>query len=286
MNKGKLQQYVSLMRLDKPTGIFLLLWPTYWAIYLASSGQLESRIVILFTLGTFLMRSAGCVINDVCDSDIDKLVARTKDRPVTTGRISKKTALILFVLLSLLALMCLIPLNMLTKKLSLVAILLTLTYPLMKRFFKAPQLYLGIAFSFGIIMAYATVLNEVPWAAWVLYVANVFWTLGYDTVYAISDKPDDVKLNIHTLAITLGRYDVFGVMFFYTCFLGLMMVVGLVYKMTYPYWVSWIITATLMARQYFKIKGRDRQLCYLAFLQNKWFGFIILLGVMLHYWNI
>ncbi|MBN3859124.1 4-hydroxybenzoate octaprenyltransferase [Neisseriaceae bacterium PsAf] len=285
MNKIKLQQYASLMRLDKPTGTLLLLWPTYWAIWLASAGQPQWQIIILFTLGTFFMRSAGCVINDIYDSDIDKQVERTKDRPVTTGKVSKREALILFTVLCLLALMCLIHLNRLTKELSLVAVFLTLTYPLMKRFFKVPQFYLGLAFSFGIIMAYAAILNEVPWVAWILYVANIFWTLGYDTVYAIADKPDDLKLNIHTSAITLGRYDVIGVMFFYACFLSLMIVVGLEYELTYPYWLAWLLTTILMGLQYPKIKNRDRDLCYQAFLQNKWFGFIILLGIVLHYWN-
>lgn len=276
----KFRQYANLMRLDKPTGTLLLLWPTYWAIWFANNSDVNWDIIALFTLGTVLMRSAGCVINDILDSDVDRQVERTKSRPIAIGKISKTEALILCLILCLLALLCLIPLNFLTKKLSLIAIFLTFTYPLMKRFFKVPQLYLGATFSFGIVMAYAAILREIPSFAWILYVANITWIIAYDTVYAIVDKLDDMKLNLYSSAIFFGKYDVIAVMFFYACFIGLMMVVGAHYAMGVCYWCALCITSILMYLQYPKIKTKDRMMCYQAFLQNKWFGFIIFMGIV------
>ena len=278
--QGRWQDYLLLARVDKPTGTLLLLFPTYWALWLASEGSLSPFYFFLFTIGTFSMRSAGCIINDISDSDIDKYVERTKDRPVTAGYISKKQALLTAALVCFIAFLCLLPLNWLSWKLSLVALFLCCTYPRMKRFFSIPQLYLGFAFSFGIIMAYAAVLNTVPRVSWLIYLATIFWTVGYDTVYAISDKPDDLKLSIKSSAITFGRYDVTAVMICYTLFLVLMMVVGYLYALKIYYWLSLWAVALLMIRQYPRIRNHDRLACYQAFLQNKWFGLLIWFGIV------
>lgn len=278
--QGRWQDYLLLARIDKPTGTLLLLFPTYWALWLASHGSLSIFYFCLFTIGTFSMRCAGCIINDISDSDIDKYVKRTKDRPITAGRISKKQALLAFALFCLISFLCLFPLNWLSWKLSLLALFLTCTYPMMKRFFSIPQLYLGFAFSFGIIMAYAALLNTVPKVGWLIYLATIFWIVGYDTVYAISDKPDDLKLSIKSSAITFGRYDVVAVMICYAIFLALMVVVGYLYTLKIYYWLSLGIVSLLMIRQYPLIRNHDRLACYQAFLQNKWFGLLIWFGIM------
>lgn len=274
------RDYLLLARIDKPTGTLLLLFPTYWALWLASRGSLSVFYFFLFTIGTFSMRSAGCIINDMSDSDIDKYVERTKDRPITAGRISKKQALLAFALFCFIGFVCLFPLNWLSWKLSLVALFLACTYPVMKRFFPIPQLYLGFAFSFGIIMAYAALLNTVPKVGWLIYLATVFWVVGYDTVYAISDKPDDLKLSVKSSAITFGRYDVAAVMICYALFLILMVVVGYLYTLKIYYWLSLGVVLLLMIRQYPRIRNHDRLACYQAFLQNKWFGLLIWFGIM------
>ena len=188
----RLDVYIRLMRADKPIGTLLLLWPTYWALWLASDGIPDLAVLVAFTIGTFLMRSAGCVINDFADRDFDGAVERTKNRPFAQGRVKKKEALLLTAFLCLLAALCLIPLNHLTWLMSLPALFLALTYPFTKRFFPIPQLYLGLAFSFGIPMAFAAVVGNVPFEAWILFAANVFWTIAYDTVYALADKEDDL----------------------------------------------------------------------------------------------
>ncbi|MFH4355868.1 MAG: 4-hydroxybenzoate octaprenyltransferase [Neisseriaceae bacterium] len=277
------RSYIQVARLDKPIGIFLLLFPTYWALWLASGGPPNVKILVLFTLGTVFMRSAGCIINDICDSDIDSQVERTRARPLSTGQLNKKEALKLLIAFLFFAALCLFPLNSLTRGLSLVALFLALSYPLTKRFFQLPQLYLGISFSFSIPMAYAAVLNQIPLQAWVLFLANIAWIIGYDTVYAIADKPDDVKLSIHSSAITFGSHDVTAVLFFYILFVGLLVVVGCQNALGLPFWLALMVAVGLLSWQYPKIRFRNRQDCYRAFVSGQYVGLVIWVGILLHY---
>ena len=281
----KLQVYGRLMRVEKPIGTLLLLWPTYWALLIASDGSPDWLMVLVFTLGTFLMRSAGCVINDYADRDIDGAVARTKNRPFAMGQVGKKEALLLTLVLCLLAVLCLLSLNTLTWWMSLPAVFLALTYPFTKRFFPIPQLYLGFAFSFGVPMAFAAETNAVPALAWLIFTANVLWTIAYDTCYAMADKEDDLKLgNIKTSAITFGDHDVTAVMICHGLFVFLMALVGWDIDATWPYWLALIVTMVMQYWQYTQIKGRDRQKCFEIFLKNNRIGWVISLGLLLHYW--
>ena len=281
----KLQVYGRLMRVEKPIGTLLLLWPTYWALLLASDGSPDWLMVFVFTLGTFLMRSAGCVINDFADRDIDGAVARTKARPFAQGQVSKKEALLLTAALCLVSLLCLLPLNTLTWWMSLPAVFLAVTYPFTKRFFPIPQLYLGFAFSFGVPMAFAAETNSVPALAWLIFSANVLWTIAYDTCYAMADKEDDLKLgNIKTSAITFGEQDVNAVMLCHALFVVLMAIVGWNIDATWPYWLSLLVTVAMQCWQYTQIKGRDRQKCFEIFLKNNRIGLVICVGLILHYW--
>lgn len=281
--KQKLQVYGRLMRVEKPIGTLLLLWPTYWALWIASDGHPDWWIVLAFTLGTFLMRSAGCVINDYADRDIDGAVARTKARPFAQGQVTQKEALLLTAALCLIAGLCLLPLNTLTWWMSLPAVFLAITYPFTKRFFPIPQLYLGFAFSFGIPMAFAAETNAVPFLAWLLFSANVIWTIAYDTCYAMADKEDDLKLNIKTSAITFGDYDVAAVMLCHAVFIILMAVVGLQIGAIWTYWLALAASVAHQYWQYTQIKSRDRQKCFEVFLKNNRIGLMVFIGLVLHY---
>lgn len=279
----RLSVYGRLMRVEKPIGTLLLLWPTYWALWIASEGSPDWLIVFVFTLGTFLMRSAGCVVNDYADRDIDGAVARTKNRPFALGQVSKKEALLLTAGLSVVAALCLLPLNTLTWWMSLPALFLAVTYPFTKRFFPIPQLYLGFAFSFGIPMAFAAETNAVPVLAWLIFTANVFWTIAYDTCYAMADKEDDLKLNIKTSAITFGQYDVQAVVVCHAIFMLLMVAVGVIIGAVWPYWLALLICVGMQYWQYTQIKGRDRQKCFEIFLKNNRIGLVIFIGLLLSY---
>jgi 4-hydroxybenzoate polyprenyltransferase len=220
--KEKLDLYEKLMRLDKPIGILLLLWPTLWALWIASRGQPGWMLTGIFVLGTELMRSAGCVINDYADRDFDRHVERTKERPLTAGRVSVREALALAAGLTLCAGLLILPLGKLVWALACVAVFLAVSYPFTKRFFAIPQAYLGIAFGFGIPMAYSAVQGRVPEVAWWLLVANIFWAIAYDTEYAMVDRDDDLKIGIKTSAITFGQFDVAAVMLCYGIALGIL----------------------------------------------------------------
>jgi len=228
---NKLQLYARLVRLDKPIGSLLLLWPTLCALWLASNGHPDPLLVVIFSIGTVLMRSAGCAINDFADRDFDRHVKRTAERPLTSGQISAREALSIAVVLALISYALILPLNALTQQLSVLAVVVAGTYPYFKRFFALPQAYLGIAFGFGIPMAYAAVQNTVPLEAWLLLVANVFWALAYDTEYAMVDRDDDLLIGIRTSAITFGRFDVMAVMLSYGIHLILVGVVGYRYQL-------------------------------------------------------
>ena len=222
----KLDAYERLLRLDKPIGILLLLWPTLWALWIASRGMPDWIILLIFITGTVLMRSAGCVMNDIADRKFDGLVERTKNRPLATGEVSVKEAYLLAAGLSLLAFLLVLQLNQTTVFLSFAALFLAATYPFTKRFLAIPQAYLGIAFGFGIPMAFAAVENHIPPVAWILMLANLLWTIAYDTEYAMVDRDDDVKIGIKSSALLFGQYDVFAVMMSYVAMFGLMIYEG------------------------------------------------------------
>ena len=282
--RERLDLYEKLMRLDKPIGTLLLLWPTLWALWLSSAGRPDWMLVWVFALGTLLMRSAGCVINDFADRDFDQHVERTRERPLTTGQVSSREALALFSLLCLAS----FALVLLLRKplliwLSFAAFFLAATYPLTKRFFAIPQAYLGVAFGFGIPMAYAAQLGEVPAQAWWLLLANVFWAVAYDTEYAMVDRNDDLKIGIKTSAITFGRFDVAAVMLCYAATLALIAWVGSTYALGWPFYSALAIAAGIMGVHYTWIRGRERMACFKAFLHNNWVGGIIFAGIALDF---
>lgn len=279
----KIDAYERLMRLDKPIGILLLLWPTLGALLIASDGKPDWIIVLIFVTGTVLMRSAGCVMNDIADHQYDGLVERTQHRPIPTNAVSKKEAYVLAVVLSLLALGLVSQLNALTVKLSIVAFFLAATYPLTKRFFAMPQAYLGVAFGFGIPMAFAAINNDIPQVAWVLLLANVFWAIAYDTEYAMVDREDDLKIGIKSSAITFGRFDVIAVMICYVAALLLLVVAGFMEHLGLPYYLGLTIAAGVVVHHYLLIKTRVRTRCFQAFLGNNWLGLAVFLGLTTHY---
>jgi 4-hydroxybenzoate polyprenyltransferase len=280
---NRLQLYLRLVRLDKPIGTLLLLWPTLAALWLASGGVPDWRLLVIFTLGTFLMRSAGCAINDFADRDIDKYVKRTAERPLTTGRIRAWEAVTIAAVLALLAFLLILPLNALTKQLAVAAVVIAGTYPYFKRFFAIPQAYLGIAFGFGIPMAFAAVQGTVPAVAWALLLANVFWAIAYDTEYAMVDRDDDLKIGIKTAAITFGRFDVMAVMLCYALTLGLIMVSGWQFGLGAWFHAGLLAAATMAAYHYTLIRDRDRMRCFAAFRHNNWLGAAIFAGIALDY---
>ena len=279
----RLSHYEKLMRLDKPIGILLLLWPTLWAQWLASSGHPDWLILSIFAVGVVLMRSAGCVINDYADRDFDPHVARTRERPLAAGKVSAREALLLAAGLSLLAFLLILPLNALVLKLSVVALFLAASYPFTKRFFAIPQAYLGIAFGFGIPMSYAALWGEVPSEAWVLLAANIFWAIAYDTQYAMVDREDDLKIGIKTSAITFGRYDLVAIAVCYAATLGLLGWVGVQREMGWAYTGGLAVAAAIAAYHMRLIRQRDPQQCFRAFLHNTWFGAAVFGGIVLHF---
>jgi len=279
----RLHLYLQLTRLNRPIGILLLLWPTLWGLWFAGAGHPAWLIVFIFVLGTVLMRSAGCVINDYADRDIDKHVKRTKDRPLTTGKVSTREALLLAAGLALLAFVLILPLNNLTLLLSVPAVFLAASYPFTKRFFAIPQAYLGIAFGFGIPMAFAATQGSVPLLAWVLMLANVFWAIAYDTEYAMVDRDDDIHLGIHSSALLFGKYDVIAVMVCYAITLALLAVAGLMAGLGVAYFLGLIIAEGIAFYHYSLIKDRSRETCFKAFLHNTWFGGAVFAGLLLDY---
>lgn len=273
--------YAKLIRLDKPIGSLLLLWPTLCALWLASAGKPDWSLVAIFSIGTVLMRSAGCAINDFADRDFDRHVKRTAERPLTAGHIQPWEAVMVAVVLALLSLVLIQPLNLLTKQLSIFAVLIAASYPYFKRFFALPQAYLGIAFGFGIPMAYAAVLNTVPLECWVLLLANVFWALAYDTEYAMVDRDDDLRIGIRTSAITFGRYDVLAVMLCYAISLALIAAVGLHLGLGKGFLLGILAAAGIAVYHWTLIRGRDRMQCFAAFRHNNWLGAAVFAGVVL-----
>jgi 4-hydroxybenzoate polyprenyltransferase len=281
--EARLDAYERLLRLDKPIGTLLLLWPTLWAVWLASRGQPGIDIVAIFCVGTLLMRSAGCAVNDYFDRGFDRHVARTRERPVAAGEIPPAEALVLAALLAAAAFGLVLTLNRLALALSFVGLAIAVTYPLTKRFFALPQLYLGIAFGFGIPMAYAALQNRLPPECWVLLAANVCYAFAYDTEYAMVDRDDDAKIGMHTSALTLGRHDVAGVMLAYAGMLALLAWVGQMAQLGWAYYTGLALAAGMMGYHFRLIRGRTREGCFRAFRHNNWVGAAVFCGIAAHY---
>ena len=282
--RERLDLYEKLMRLDKPIGILLLLWPTLWALWLSSLGKPDWIVVWVFILGTVLIRSAVCVINDYADRDFDRHVERTRERPLTAGKVSTKEALALFAVLSLCAFALVLMLgNPLVIWLSLPALFLAVSYPFTKRFFALPQAYLGVAFGFGIPMAYAAQLGSVPAEAWWLLLANVFWAIAYDTEYAMVDREDDLKIGIKTSAITFGRFDVAAVMICYTAMLLIIGWMGRALHLGWAFYAGLAVAAGIFGLHFTWIRGRERAACFKAFLHNNWVGAAIFAGIVVDF---
>jgi 4-hydroxybenzoate polyprenyltransferase len=279
----KLALYFYLIRADKPIGILLLLWPTLWALWMAAGGAPDGTILFIFILGTALMRSSGCAVNDYADRDFDKHVKRTAGRPVTSGRIKGWEALTVAAVLALAAFLLVIPLNTLTKQLSVLALIIAGSYPYFKRFFAIPQAYLGIAFGFGIPMAFAAITGAVPAVAWWLLAANVFWAVAYDTEYAMVDRDDDIKIGMRTSAITFGRFDVAAVMLCYGVALAIDLVCGWALGLRWCFVGGIVVAAAIALYHYTLIRDRDRMKCFAAFRHNNWLGAAIFIGVALDY---
>ena len=280
---ARLPLYLRLIRMDKPIGSLLLLWPTLNALWIASNGRPSPMLLVIFVVGTILMRSAGCAINDYADRDFDRYVKRTESRPLTSGKIRAWEALAIAAGLSVVSFLLILPLNALTKELSVAALFVAGSYPFTKRFFAIPQAYLGIAFGFGIPMAFAAVQNHAPMIAWVMLAANVFWSVAYDTEYAMVDRDDDIKIGIRTSALTFGRFDVAAVMLCYAVTLGIYAVLGATLHFGWVFWAGWAGALGCALYHYTLIRGRERMPCFKAFLHNNWLGGVLFAGIAAHY---
>jgi 4-hydroxybenzoate polyprenyltransferase len=279
---ARLDAYEKLMRLDKPIGILLLLWPTLWALWLGNRETPDWRLLLIFVVGTILMRSAGCALNDWADRDFDRHVERTKDRPLASGLIKPWEALVIAAVLALVAfLMVATKLNELTIKLAVIAVVLAAVYPFTKRFFVIPQAWLGIAFGFGIPMAFAAQLDRVPVAGWLIFAANFFWVIAYDTEYAMVDRADDAKLGLKTSALFFGEYDVIAVMSGYAAFLVTFALVGVFWAYGKYFYLGLAAASAICVYHYFLIRGRTREGCFKAFRHNHWIGLVIFIGIFL-----
>jgi 4-hydroxybenzoate polyprenyltransferase len=281
--KARWDQYIRLMRLDRPIGIYLLLWPTLWALVIAGDGKPNLMIVMVFIAGVVLMRSAGCVINDIADRKVDPLVERTKDRPLASGKASTKEALWLFIVICLLAFSCVLLLNTLTVLLSLVAVILAIIYPFMKRYTYLPQIFLGLAFGWAVPMAFAAQVNTVPPVAWLLLTATVLWAVAYDTMYAMVDREDDLQVGVKSTAILFGEADRLIIGLVQLTMLITLWLVGREIEMGLYYYLGIAIVAGFSLYQQYLIKDRDVFYCFKAFKNNNWVGIVILIGLLCHY---
>ena len=279
----KFKLYLDLIRWNRPAGWLLLLWPSLAALWVAEGGFPGWHLIAVFTLGTILMRSAGCCINDVADRDFDKHVKRTANRPVTSGRIGTREALGVGAVLALCAFGLVLTTNQATIFWSFAALAVTLVYPYAKRFVSMPQAVLGVAFSFGIPMAFAAVQGQVPLLAWALLLGNLFWVLAYDTEYAMVDRDDDLRIGMKTSAITLGKLDVPAIMVFYVAYLWIWAWLLDAHRQGLGFWLAWLVSVGQVVWHYFLIRHRTREGCFKAFRLNHWLGFSVFLGVVLSY---
>jgi 4-hydroxybenzoate polyprenyltransferase len=282
--KDRAYHYALLMRMDRPIGTFLLLWPTLWALWIAGEGQPDGWITTVFVLGVVLMRSAGCVINDYADRDIDPHVARTQNRPIAAGKVTPKEALILFGVLCLLAFILVLTLNGLTIALSVVGAILAAIYPFMKRVTYLPQVFLGLAFGWAVPMAFAAQTGEVPVVAWLLLTATVLWATAYDSMYAMVDREDDLAIGVKSSAILFGDADRVIIGMFQGLFLLTMWVVGNKLDLGLLYFLGLLGATALGIYQQYLIFEREPEGCFKAFLNNNWFGVAIFMGLVLHFW--
>ena len=276
----RLDAYERLIRLDKPIGTLLLLWPTLWAVWLAADGRPTAAMVAIFVIGTLLMRSAGCAVNDYADRDFDPHVKRTRERPLAAREIAPWEALAVAATLAAAAFGLVLFLNRFALALSFVAVAIAVTYPFSKRVFALPQAYLGIAFGFGIPMAYAAIQERLPLECWLLLAANIFYAFAYDTEYAMVDRDDDAKIGVRTSALTLGRWDVAGVMTSYALMLALLALVGIARGLGWPYYAGLGLAGAMMIYHWHLIRDRSREGCFRAFRHNNWVGGAIFAGIV------
>jgi len=282
---ARLRDYAILMRLHRPIGTLLLGWPTLWALWIAGQGRPDWRVLLVFVFGVLLMRSAGCVINDYADRDFDPHVERTRDRPIAAGRVRPREAPALFAVLCLIAFALVLTLNRLTIILSIVGAFLAATYPFLKRYTSLPQFYLGVAFGWGIPMAFAALTGDVPPVAWVLLAANIAWAVAYDTAYAMVDRDDDLKVGVKSTAILFGRYDRLMVGVHHAVTLGLLAAVGFMAGRGPLYDAGLAVAAGIAVYQQYLIRERSRDGCFRAFLNNNWFGAAVFAGLVVDYYG-
>jgi 4-hydroxybenzoate polyprenyltransferase len=283
MIKQKLNAYSRLMRIDRPIGTYLVLWPTLWALWIAGAGHPDGLVLLVFVLGTFLMRSAGCVINDFADRKVDGHVKRTRERPLATGEVGAKEALLLFGVLALIAFLLVLLMNRLTIMLAFVGVALAIIYPFMKRYTHWPQVFLGMAFAWGMPMAFAAQTGSVPAGLWLLYGANFCWVVAYDTMYAMVDRDDDLIIGVKSTAILFGRHDRLIIGLFQIAFLTLMAAAGSWFELGAIYYAGLLIAAGLAAYHQYLIKERERDNCFTAFLHNNYVGMAIFIAIVLDF---
>lgn len=284
--RERLAIYVELTRFNRPIGSYLLLWPTFWALWIAADGIPDWQLLVIFTLGVFLTRSAGCVINDFADRDFDGHVKRTAQRPLATGRISSKEALMLFAALMLVAFALVLLTNPLTIMMSFGGLFLAALYPFMKRHTHLPQVVLGAAFGWSIPMAFTAVQNDIPTVAWLIYLAKLMWTIAYDTMYAMVDRDDDLNIGVKSTAILFGDLDkaIIGALQVFT--LVILVLVGLQLSLSPIYYLGLAVAAGLFIYQQYLIRNRERDPCFKAFLNNHYAGLVIFIGIFLHYMTV
>ena len=279
----RIKNYLLLIRLNKPIGIFLLLWPTLWALWLAAEGFPNHKILIVFLFGVFLMRSAGCILNDIADKDFDKFVARTKNRPLASNKLSSIEAFIFASCLIFAAFLLVLTTNTLTVQLSFIALILAGIYPFLKRHTYLPQIFLGLAFGWSIPMAFAATITSIPKIAWLLLIVNILWTVVYDTIYAMVDREDDLKIGIKSTAILFDDADRFIIGIIQALVLIALIVVGKQASLNLPYYLSIAFGCILFIYQSYLIKDREPEKCMQAFMNNNWFGLVIFIGLFINY---
>ena len=279
----RLRQYALLMRLHKPIGILLLLWPTLWALWIAAAGHPDTRVLVVFVLGVVLMRSAGCVINDYADRNIDPHVRRTRERPIAAGRVTPREALALFAVLCLVAFMLVLLMNRLTILLSLIGVLLAATYPFTKRYTHLPQVYLGVAFGWAVPMVFAAQTGAVPAVAWLIFIANVLWATVYDTMYAMVDREDDLRIGVKSTAILFGAADRLLIGLLQVLLMACLAWVGMWAGLGAMYYAGLAAAAAFALYQQYLIRARQPERCFQAFLNNNWFGATVFAGIAAHY---
>lgn len=278
---SKITAYLKLMRFHRPIGIWLLLWPTLWALWIAADGIPNLKILIIFILGTVVMRSAGCVINDFADRKFDGLVARTKDRPLVSGQVSVRETLVLFLILCVMALILVLQLNLFAIKLAVIGLLLAIIYPFTKRFTYWPQLFLGAAFAWAVPIAFAAQTNQMPTIAWWIFAVAVLWPLAYDTMYAMADRADDKKIGIKSTAILFEKHDKLIIGAIQALILILLITIGIKTNLNFIYYLSLLVAASLFIYQQYLMKDNNPQKCFKAFLNNNWVGIVIFIGIFL-----